>query len=753
MYNIDPNIRLKAVEHYLQNNSSLKRTADKFNIHHMSLYKWLSLYKKEGETRLLATYKKPWNKLKKKYEERIVYFKERDPTLTLRKARQLLAQNGIRISIKGIWGVWKRYGYAGFRKDKLCPDFTEYCSWSKEAVHKFRQASELFKCGRQDAAAEILNSVPVLPRNDLLVKIPDSLLNLRRRVEKMASSYRTTPLREYFDTIKSLHQECINKNLNHLAMRVKIFEVGALSFTGEPKKQLKSTEELKKSLRRKGDYFSSLLFSLKFPLLVSEGIASAQLSEIKKASRISRYCCTLIKRRKNISESFIHDLGSLCTWTEDFKKAEYCFSRVYDRTEEEARDAHIKNLGFLNFHKGNYRRAIAILKSVKKRGWGHDSKVLMCEAMWSLVKGLPDQAIALSTKALTLSRKNELNIGLIMAYSRIASAYCALGMNTKALAILRRLLPFAKKNFKRVSDVLEHIVSLTPKHQTINTPSENLLPTAKLVRLLKCGRYKEALSFTKRKYLMTYFHQYILFFPDIVNKMLERGRPTHLPRSMLRLPIFNKKIPVYHIKFLGPLILHKNDRYHKVKLPPRDSAFAIQLSLRAGEPGRKIILSELYSNFWKNSLHPARNLSHLLVQLKKSLRIPGHLLAVSKKGYEATLNNRGIHFLTDYDEFKQMLATARAFERAGEWDLARKDYLRAFALFRGEPFKNMYDGWSEDIRRVILNTLEENAVHFVKVSLNHSKTNDAKKVLTRVSRIIPQSVQIEEIIEKSLKVI
>ncbi len=737
MYNIDTKTRIHAVEDYLKNSTSLKRTAVKFNIHYQSLFKWVKLYKKEGETRLLSTYKRPWNRSKKPIEDEIVLLKEKDPTLTVRKAKEQLAQKGIEISIKGIWGIWKRYGYAGFRRERLCPDFTEYCSWTKEAERKFDQANELFKRGNQKMSAEILNTVPMLPKNELLVKIPDSLLNLKRRVEKMALSYRTTPIRSYFATIGSLYKECKQKNLNYLALRVKIFEVGALSFTGEPAKQLKSTEELKKSLKRKGDYFSPLLFPLNFPILVSEGIARAQLSEIKKASEISRHCCVLIKRRKYISDSFIYDLGSLCTWTENFKKAEYCFLRVLDEAEEEQKQAHKRNLGFLYFHKGDYKRAISILKNVKMRGWGYDSKVLMCDAMYSLVKGMPDEAIALSSRALSISKKNELNIGIITAYSRIASAYCSLGKRTKALAILRRILPFAKRNFKRIADIFEYIVSPTTWPKLKKVSADNLLPTVKLIHLLKTGHYIEAFSSAQRKYLMTHFHQYIVFFPETVIKLLEKGKPTHLPRSMLKLPIFNEKVPVYNIKFLGPLVVYKNDQYLRIKLSPKDTAFLIYLVMRAGEPGKRIILKNLYDNFWKNSSRPSRNLAHLLVKIRKKLRIPPHLLTITARKDEAILNNRGIHFMTDYDEFKQILVTAQAFERAGEWNLARKELLRAFVLFRDEPFVKMYDEWSENMRVVALNELEKNATHFIESCFKQNNINDARRVIARFAKMMP----------------
>src|SRR4030042_2638850 len=451
MYKIDPMTRRQAVEYYLCNNSStLKATAAKFNIHYLSLHKWVKQYQQEGNTRLFRTYMKPWNRSSGEVEDMIVSLKEKDPRITIRAARKKLAQKNVNMSIKGVWGIWKRHGYTGFNRRNLCPDFTEYCSWSKEATEKFSQAKALFEQGDEIECAAILTTIPALPKNELLMCIPDSMLSLKRRVEKMTSLYRTTPVRAYFKILDDLHRECTGKNLNYSALRVQLYKIGALSFTGEPDKQLRSSKELRGALARKDSYLSSLLFSLKFPALISEGIAQAKLSEIKKASKINRHCYDLIQRRKNISDSFIYELGSLCTWIEDFKKAEYCYLRALPGIEEDEKQARMRNLGFIFFHKGNYRKALKYLRSVREQGWGYDHKVFMCEAMYALVQGRPEDSISLTTKALSLSKKGDLNIGIIMANSRIASAYCGLGQRKKAMAILKRLLPFAQRNFMRM---------------------------------------------------------------------------------------------------------------------------------------------------------------------------------------------------------------------------------------------------------------------------------------------------------------
>jgi len=84
-------------------------------------------------------------------------------------------------------------------------------------------------------------------------------------------------------------------------------------------------------------------------------------------------------------------------------------------------------------------------------------------------------------------------------------------------------------------------------------------------------------------------------------------------------------------------------------------------------------------------------------------------------------------------------------ERSGEWGFAKKEYLMAFRLVRGVPFRRMFDRWSDDLQRVILNGLEREAISFVKGCLEHRNRRDARRVLERVSRIIPHSREIAEL--------
>ena len=145
----------------------------------------------------------------------------------------------------------------------------------------------------------------------------------------------------------------------------------------------------------------------------------------------------------------------------------------------------------------------------------------------------------------------------------------------------------------------------------------------------------------------------------------------------------------------------------------------------------------IYRNFLKKSKNPQRNLSHLLVRIKKAINLSSHLLEVSYKKDNPVLINKGIHFITDYDEYKQTLAQAKALLRTGEWKFAKSEFIRAFSLFRGEPFKKMYDDWSDDKRLEVLFSYESEVISFAKELRARGRKDEAEKLLRKAERIVP----------------
>ena len=94
-----------------------------------------------------------------------------------------------------------------------------------------------------------------------------------------------------------------------------------------------------------------------------------------------------------------------------------------------------------------------------------------------------------------------------------------------------------------------------------------------------------------------------------------------------------------------------------------------------------------------------------------------------------------IYFSTDYDHFLELIAQSRAFQHANELDFAVQTWNRGMTLFRGKPFKRMYDQWSERMRNMILNRLDSEIEHFQQETAPYVDAMAYQKTLRRISAV------------------
>jgi Flp pilus assembly protein TadD len=107
---------------------------------------------------------------------------------------------------------------------------------------------------------------------------------------------------------------------------------------------------------------------------------------------------------------------------------------------------------------------------------------------------------------------------------------------------------------------------------------------------------------------------------------------------------------------------------------------------------------------------------------------------------------RDCYFKTDYDQSLEHLAQAKALLRAGEWDYAKREFMQVFKLFRGEPFRKMYDDWSDDKRLEVLFGYETEVLTFAKELLKRGRKEEARRLLRKAHKIIPDSEEIESLL-------
>jgi transposase len=737
MYNIQPQLRVQAVQCCLKNGMSLRKTATKFKVNYRSVFKWVKWYKEQGEARLLSTYTKSWRRTEKELEEKIVFLKEIDPALTVRKTKKIFEKQGIKISIKGIWGIWKRYGYAGFVKKSLSTDFRSYIPVFPETRQGIKIAEEFLKQDAISNAAKVLNDLSSCSKNELLKKIPDRFLTAHRKLEKYYSLWGEIPYPVLSKKLRGLRERFEEKGYIYSAMRAGILESLTLEWSGETKKQISLFVHLRKIYPRK-----RLDPALKFIYNLAAGSAHLRNLNIKEALYFLKECEKFINYLPK--QSFLPSLLALYGNFGYYRK----LKRLLNRHKKElSRDTFFFWQARLSATAGKYREYRIFLSKIKERR--EDPADILQNAQYLFFeKGKSQKAMdkvnLFFETAKTMVIRNYWDFISVF----LAVLYSAQGKKNKGFLLIKRNLSLLRKLGTRKNVLFNEIIIDNPElpEYAGKINQFRLILLLKKASLTKKEKdYRKVLEFARREEILGTFHRFSVLFPEAIQNLLEKGGNTELPKAILKLPVFNKEVPVFHIKFLGELVVYKKQKYLKVKLPPKDSAFLIHLALRAGEPKKRTSLNIIYKNFWRSSKNPSRNLSHLLVRIKKVLKIPTHLLEVSYRKGNPVLINKGIYFTTDYSEFEQILAQAKALHRAGEWNLAKKEYIRAFSLFRGEPFRKMYDFWSEDLRTVILNKLENEVLSFVKELSSSGKKEEVKKLLKKTERIIPLSIKIRAV--------
>ncbi|MGB9722034.1 MAG: helix-turn-helix domain-containing protein [bacterium] len=735
--------RIKAIKYYLSTNKSLRVVAREFGINFISLYHWIKRYKKGGEDNLTDRPgpRRPWNRCNRTIESMVVKTREQKPGLSIRELHNSLKSRGIHISPKAIWNILNRYGLTEGAKNKTTISFDiRLYPATPEIKVKLGSAKELLDINKIREAARIINSLSICPDIDILNKMPDEYLSLKRQAEKFPHLFGVIPFTDYYHRMHQLRKKLERHKMYYSATRIGIEEILALQWMGRPQTMLSLISHLEQKIKGKGAN------SLKITLALLKGMAYASLFKIRNAkSNVAKFS---VKKFTRFPFLCI-DLTTFYASIGEIKKAILSAHMSLRYIPEKSKEIIYEYLSYLYSLAGEYSNSLKYLKMIGQKNTRLGLNILLAKAQYLLIQGLYDETLKLGDTILMEAKKEQV-MPQIHAVSLIqAAVFSALGKDEEAHNLIAKYIPPLKK-YKMHRDIA---LRYALRKRKIN-PKDLQFPPIRLIFLLKKttasmkeSNYRKAYDYAFRKGLLGILHRFIFFFPQCINLFLEKGEKPRLPQGLLRAPIFNKEIPVYHIKFLGSLVVYKNQEYLKTRLKPKDTAFLLYLCQKAMEPKRSVNLDEVYANFWPNSEKASRNFSHLLVRIKKALKIPGHLLTVSRSYSENSLINEGIYFATDYQEFEQALARAKALQRAGEWGFARREYLQAFKLFRGEPFKKNFDDWSVNFRFKILTELETEAINFAKSCIEHYNRNNARRILQKTLKIIPDSEEIKKCLE------
>jgi transposase len=718
--------RKKAVELYLSGTLSLRDAASRLGIHYNTLYRWIALYRKEGFDGLSRRkrYRRPSNRASTELENAVISLKERNPSITLHAAQSRLAGMGYAVSMKGVWGIWKRFGYAGFNRERFSTNFPDFISIAKETSHEIERAKEFARAGDLRRAREILNDLPSCLNAEVLQELPDNALSLKRRLEKLTYSFGTMPYAPYRVRMRRLRQEFLKKGYHYSALWAGIREVFTLEWLGKPKEQLALINEL---LLLLGPRRSCLTTSQRFALRASEFIACIRLMKIEMAFRALHECKRISRVFPSIS--FLLDLATLYSYIGYYREMGMLLEKLLRFVDEEKARSLLINLAYAKGNEADYRMSLRLLRKSRVEG---DPIALFVRAHCALGQGRIEKAKVMAQKGLQRAQEQAI-LGYVSTGSLILAEIHAAIRETKRSRLLLMQHIGLLRNLGMDVSVLSREIILA--RSTIPEGADRIR-TIKLALLLRTAAdtgsttdYRRAHRFAERYRLLGVLHRLVLLMPEPVLGVIAKGKDTGLPRTLLNLPVFKKEIPVYVVKFLGHLVVYRDQRYLRVKLSPKDTSFLIFFAF---SERRKIPLEKIYANYWPSSKQPARNLSHLLVRLRKALKIPSHFLYVK----ENTLFI-DCYFTTDYEQYLEHLAQAKILQRGGRWKLARGEYGRAFSIFRDEPFKKMYDDWSDDKRIEILFNLEKEASAYIKELFDRGNRREARRFMKRIAKIVP----------------
>jgi transposase-like protein len=108
--------KIAAVEDYLKSCLPMRVIARRHDISHSILWHWIKRHQNRGPEGLKKQ-KFQTRRIPHELEVSVMRLKELRPGISVRKARIELNKSGVKISIYGIWRIWKEYGLIKNKRD------------------------------------------------------------------------------------------------------------------------------------------------------------------------------------------------------------------------------------------------------------------------------------------------------------------------------------------------------------------------------------------------------------------------------------------------------------------------------------------------------------------------------------------------------------------------------------------------------------------------------------------------------------
>ena len=720
--------KIAAVTSYTQKRRPLRVIAQHYGISYTTLWHWIRRYRERGADGLKGSITQT-RRIPHDTEITVMMVKERHPGISVRKARTILNQAGVRISIFGIWRIWKDYGLIRNKRDDPLDVFIPTTPDLERTMDRVRRHVEQKE---YQPAARILNRLPGMPRSPIINRIPYRYLSPRRKLDRLCLERRSGTYERFAIRARRIGAALEKKGYRYSSIIADFYELDALDIMGQPGKKEKVLRRLSGKMR--GIRSCSLQFLFRF----EQAYTSVYRLKITEALGYIEQCRRFIHLLPD--PHYWELFGALLVLIGKFNNARVFYQKALAQVTDLTITARltVQMARYAHCYAGDYRGCRNMLAGMnqKQPEPALDSAYNLTCAYRHFGEGDLGEAARHFVRSLETASRGKHTNRIYAASVGLAGVARALNQKKEARNYLRKYLPLIKKN-RLLREGLLLKCFLDPA--TVIPPELlRISPLNLLNRLQRAHRsgkivdYRTAYRFAEAQGLTGLFHRWIVFFPASAARLIEKGKKTGLPKSVLNFPVFNQAIPVFHVLLLGDCALIRNGIKLKSRLSPKEKAFLIHLALRIEAPGKSIEVDRLLHNFWPRSPDGTRLLSHLLVTLKKRLRLASHRLRFTAGAGTARLINNGVYFTTDYAELQSLLTQARTLELSGEWHFARREYRRAFKLCRGALFDKMYDEWSEETRRAIMNYLETEAIRFARMCVERGNKKDAARVLDKI---------------------
>ncbi len=745
-----PDTKLSAVKKYLVSGKTLRDIGRRLGIAHATLWHWVRRYKQHGEKGLCAALQIRRNHgIGRDVETEIMLLKERNPGLSIRKAQAMITGSDQRISTFLIWQIWHDHGLIRKKSEDQLSLFTASSPGTDDVLNEIQRHIDKKEYQK---AASILNEFPGIPRTRLLRLIPEKFLSPRRRLDQLCIERREGSYVEFAKKAERIGMILEKNSLLYSSLIANFIELEALDIIGQPESKLRVLKRISVKMKTMNSY------PMKFLYAFEQAYTAVYLLQINRAQRYMDRCRLLLYSLPypQYQEMF----GALLVLLGRFKNAGHFYQAAMKNSKLDDSDAGLilQIARYAQCYAGEYGTCRRMLTAVKSRKDKINSPPFrsaysITNAFLNFGLGYLTESANFFVKSLETAFKGRHANRIYAASVGLAGVAMALNNINEARSYLKKYLPLMRKNHLR-REVLLLQCFLREKTEIRaelkSTPPFRLLDLMmKAAQSKKIGDYRTSFKYARRHGISGLFHRWIVFFPESVLNLLDRGRKTGLSKAILNFPVFNQKTLVYDIKFLGKVVLYRNRRRMVIRLTPKEKAFLIHVALRADAPGKSILVDDLCKNFWPRSLISTRLLSHMTARLRKKLHIPLHLLSVSFSGSVGPrLVNNGIYFMIDYNEYVSLLTQAKTLKLSDEWRFSRREYLRAFRLFRGRPFEKMYDSWSEQMRRVVLNKVESEVLDFSRSCLEQKNKKEGRRILSKFLKLVQGSTELNEMSKK-----